>query len=260
MKTKIFIATQQKPLFTAQNYIPLTLGAKKLTKHYGLTDSTGKNISDKNPYYCELTGYYWLWKNYQCDNIGLVHYRRALISRTTKKVIEVSEINKILTQYDVIVPQKNYYPKKYVDFYHLPKDLAVIKKIIKTKYPDYLDAFNHNMSLHSSYICNILIANKSLFDNYCVWLFDILDEFDKQVDYQKRDNYGRRAPGFNAEFLLGIYLQKHNYKIYELPMRIYDAKNKNYSAKNPLMNYGTGFYNFARVGRQKILKLIFRNH
>ena len=260
MKTKIFIATQQKPLFKVKNYIPLSLGTNKLPPYGGEIDSTGNNISHKNINYCELTGYYWLWKNYNCDNIGLIHYRRALISKTTKKIIETQEIDSILQEYDVILPKKNYYTKKYKDFYHLPQDFKVIRKIIADKHPEYLDAFDYNTNLHHSYICNIMITNKKIFDNYCEWLFGILDEFDKKIKYQDRDSYSRRAPGFVAEFLLGIYLKKHAYKIYELPMRVLKTQNKSYSANNFFMNYGDRFYSVARNLRQFALKLIFRNN
>ena len=46
-------------------------------------DDTGDNISYKNRNYCELTGIYWAWKNYDKigdpDYIGFMHYRRHFI-------------------------------------------------------------------------------------------------------------------------------------------------------------------------------------
>ena len=46
-------------------------------------DDTGNNISKKNRRYCELTGIYWIWKNYEKIGnpayIGFMHYRRHFI-------------------------------------------------------------------------------------------------------------------------------------------------------------------------------------
>lgn len=51
-------------------YLPLHVGAegkfdasgKPLDLGY-TKDNTGENISEKNSYFCELTGLYWAWKN-----------------------------------------------------------------------------------------------------------------------------------------------------------------------------------------------------
>ena len=92
---KIVIA-MHKPFQVADgtDYVPLQVGAdgKKgirvkdcpgahLHKEHQetgaiLRDDDGDNISAKNPYYCELTGLYFAWKNIKADAIGLVHYRR----------------------------------------------------------------------------------------------------------------------------------------------------------------------------------------
>ena len=44
------------------NYIPVGLKNKNFSSEW-LLDSTGNNISEKNPFYGEYTFYYWYWKN-----------------------------------------------------------------------------------------------------------------------------------------------------------------------------------------------------
>ena len=57
-------------------YLPLFVGAIGKNDIHYQRDDEGENISYKNPFYCELTGLYWAWKNMEDDYIGLVHYRR----------------------------------------------------------------------------------------------------------------------------------------------------------------------------------------
>ena len=101
-------------------YVPLQVGAA-LRKKSSLVptyarDDTGENISRKNPYYCELTGLYWAWKNCSADYIGLVHYRRhfrtkhfVLSRNPLDKVLTGRELQPMLGRYKVFVPRRRYY-------------------------------------------------------------------------------------------------------------------------------------------------------
>ena len=69
-------------------YLPLQVGeALHPDVDLGFAcDNTGDNISDRNAYYSELTGLYWLWKNCDAEYKGLVHYRRhfATLNKTMR--------------------------------------------------------------------------------------------------------------------------------------------------------------------------------
>ena len=48
-------------------YLPVHVGAEGKDSIGYRPDNTGENISSKNPYFCELTGLYWAWKNLDAD-------------------------------------------------------------------------------------------------------------------------------------------------------------------------------------------------
>ena len=79
MDIKILVATHKDYFMPHDDglYLPIKVG-NALSRLEGRFqgDDTGENISEKNPYYCELTALYWGWKNLNSDYIGLVHYRR----------------------------------------------------------------------------------------------------------------------------------------------------------------------------------------
>ena len=62
-------------------YIPIQVGSEGKEDLGYQPDNQGVHISHLNPYYCELTGLYWAWKNLECDYLGLVHYRRYFTSK-----------------------------------------------------------------------------------------------------------------------------------------------------------------------------------
>ena len=74
---KIIVATH-KPYKMPDDemYLPVHVGAAGKDSIGYQRDDEGENISSKNPYFCELTGLYWAWKNLNADYIGLAHYRR----------------------------------------------------------------------------------------------------------------------------------------------------------------------------------------
>ena len=70
-------------------YIPLQVGAALHNSLGYHSDNTGDNISERNPYYSELTGLYWLYKNdSDCDITGLCHYRRYFINERNEVLLK----------------------------------------------------------------------------------------------------------------------------------------------------------------------------
>ena len=62
-------------------YMPVHVGAEGKDDLGYQKDNVGENVSTLNPYFCELTGIYWAWKNLDVDYLGLVHYRRFFTKR-----------------------------------------------------------------------------------------------------------------------------------------------------------------------------------
>ena len=216
---KIIVATHKKyDMPKDEMYIPLHVGAEGKEDLGYAKDNTGDNISKKNPYFCELTGVYWAWKNLRADYIGLAHYRRHFSLKKKSKnkfdnVLSLDETKKILKNTDVILPKKRRYfiENLYGHYAHTMyvEPLDVAGKIIEERYPEYLKYFNKLHTRTSAHMFNMFIMKKEIFDNYCKWLFDILFELEKRVDSSNYDSFHSRFYGRISELLLDVYLQKN---------------------------------------------------
>lgn len=217
---KILIATHKKyDMPKDECYLPVHVGKKEDYDLGYQGDNEGENISYKNKHYCELTGLYWAWKNLECDYIGLAHYRRhfsnknifiRLLNEKFDCILNENQIRKLIDRYDVILPSKRkYYIETLYSHYahtHYAEHLDKTRDIIKEYYPNYLADFNKVMNQRSGYMFNMFIMRKDLADEYCEWLFDILERLEDVIDLKEYDAFQARLFGRVSELLLNVWI------------------------------------------------------
>ena len=219
MSVKIFVMTH-KPFTPPEDsmYVPLHAGRANAADLGFLGDNSGDSISAYNANFCELTGMYWLWKNYHAsDYIGICHYRRYLIDETGSVFTE-SKLQELLSNYDIITTKlltlTCSYEEGFRQNHHL-KDLVTTGNVLNEKYPEYMDTFQTLLHGPNTYFGNIFITSKETYDRYCTWLFDILLEVQKRTDLTGYNNYQKRLFGFLSEFLQTVWIQFHKLRTYE---------------------------------------------
>lgn len=219
-----------------KNYKLIQVGAKNKEHYCNLSDDTGDNISEKNPFFCELTGLYWIWKNTQEEYIGIVHYRRFFTKNfSSKKFIQDSEVKKILTKYDVILPIHVHVKKtirdQFLENTGTVDDLLALENSIIRLFPDYFDTYNKVFNDHIGYFRNMFIMNRDEYDKYCSWLFALLFDLESHLDVSDYSDYHKRIFGFIAERLLYVYVLHNNLKVCEIGYVQTDLK------QNPIKDF-----------------------
>ena len=238
MKTSIYIATQSEREFPDnKDYIPLMVGKPNENLSQGINDSLGYSISNKNPFYCELTGHYWIWKNdHQSDIVGLCHYRRFLWlndipRRLCKKIfksvkdcedlLDTQSIEAILKNntYDIILPRPYAFSggnirSQFIDA-HGEDNYSSMIDAIKRNCPEYMSSLDLVFNRRFEYFANLMITTKPLFDVYSEWLFKILQDVEQHIDLTDKKNL--RMLGYIGERLLNLYVVHNRLKIKEVP-------------------------------------------
>ena len=229
-------------------------------------DDTGVSMSEKNAFFSELTGIYWVWKNTRQDITGSCHYRRyftgqsepfdlklkrilyflaglnkkrcgliytANVSRFQKRILTAREIVELFHTYDAILPQRRkfrYSVKRHYERYHHSGDLKRIRKILEVKYPDYLDSFDKIMNGRRLYANNMFILPDVHFQKFMKWWFSVLFDFEKSLQTEDYQGYQQRIFGFIGERLLNVWFLHEQLKVKELPV-IYFKKLKKSEGK-----------------------------
>lgn len=230
MNIKICIATQKKYRLPDDDiYIPIQVGAKVIDNNTGyVKDDTGISISEKNPYFCELTGLYWIWKNIDADYYGLVHYRRYFKKRYVlgrdkyKKILDRNYLENILKKSDIVLPKKRHYYieniRSHYTHTHYGEHLSVVRDILKSNNPEYLHSFEKIMKKRSAHMFNMMIMKKKIFNEYCNWLFPILFDMENEIDITGYSKFQARLFGRISEILLDVWLDYKGYNYVELPV------------------------------------------
>lgn len=185
-----------------------------------LLDNTGDNISADNPYWGELTGLYWIWKNIKFndgDIVGFCHYNKMLniSERGIKKFFKKNPRGWLVSNYA-------YVPLDNDDFV-----IQSFKKIFQTNFPDYYNVwqkfefYNSNVSawLQKYSPSNLFYTDANSFIEYCEWLFNILFKLRLMVGNIERAPTNKRYCALIGERIMTSYLER-NHKIYETTFSI----------------------------------------
>ena len=218
MDVKVIVAAHKEyRMPTDELYLPVQVGAAGKESIGFQRDDEGENISALNPYFCELTGLYWAWKNLDADHIGLAHYRRHFASRPHSRdpwecVLKKRDIAADLGTVRVFVPGKRrYWIETLYSHYahtHQAAQLDETCQIIAEKCPEYLDAFDRVCARRWGYMFNMMILERGLLDAYCAWLFDILFELRRRLGEDGLTPFQSRYYGRVSEIIFNVWLER----------------------------------------------------
>lgn len=170
-----------------------------------IQDHVGENISKKNVNYSELTSMYWIGKHGTAEYLGLFHYRRML-NITDEDLYRLAEndIDAVLSYPAVYYPDILSHHR-----YYLPEsDWDAMEKSLRELAPEYAQALPELFQGKYFFNHNILIAKKKVFQDYCNWLFPILERTEEQSTpkgWERADRYA----GYLGENLMTLYFLYH---------------------------------------------------
>ena len=263
LNISIFHYKPGKIIASDSEYFHIWAGKNGAEKREGfIGDDTGDNISNKNRYYSELTGLYWVWKNMKSDVVGSCHYRRYFtdaklplsyklkqlllfypvgilkdrrgviytsnLKYWNSKIISKKEVRNILKSYDAVLPVQRkfkYSVEEHYRRYHDINDLVLIEKILNENYPEYIESYNAVLKGNTMFANNMFVLKWNMFDELMTWLFSILFKFEKEINFGDYKDYQERIMGFLSERLITVWMHHNNIKYKELSL-IYFKKLK----------------------------------
>lgn len=214
------IVAAHKPYWMPRDemYFPVQAGSMGKNGIPGFQrDDDGNNISAKNKNYCELTALYWAWKNLAANYIGLAHYRRHFAGEGERGTLSQPEAQKLLAKKPVLLPKKRTYYIETLESHYghtfNPEHIENLQAAIERISPEYMPAFRKHMASTSAHMFNMFIMRQDLLDEYCDWMFRILNAVEQRIDFEGMTDFEARCIGRLSEYLLDTWIS-YNHQTY----------------------------------------------
>ena len=224
-------------------YFPVQAGKAAGLHDLGCVgDNTGKNISDQNFIFSELTVLYWVWKNRpKTDFVGFCHYRRFFnFSHREKYPVayrrysfnETSLVEKLpridyetlMANCDLIIPIPFVMPhslKRNYEQNHSPEHYSDLRQVVIALFPDYLPSFDSVLEgTNRLPPFNMFVARWELFDRFCDFIFTIFFKLRGEIRIPENKEQ-QRIFGNMSERLLSVFIHHHHLKVKEVPLFLF---------------------------------------
>lgn len=241
MRAKIFVTYHKETHLVKGGILePIQVGGGATLPGCSFRDSTGRNISERNDQYCEMTAAYWAWQNTSnLDYIGLMHYRRFLDFKQSRLEtdewgvanhpsfttdfanrfgLDDASISKAISGFDLLLPRqwsvhnagfRNLHEHYSKAPYHHEADLNRCLALIARTCPDYLKSWQDVMRGDSGWFNNIFIMRADLYHSYCGWVFPLLETLEAEIPMQHYGTQEKRVLGYLSERLLNVWIKHH---------------------------------------------------
>ena len=215
-------------------YLPVQVNAAVNPPIEGFqSDDEGDSISALNYRYCELTALWWAWKNLEADYMGMVQYRRLFCSPSKNKgsriedSMNLAEAKTLCAEHNLILPKaRNYYIQSLENHFrgysfYCNGDFEAFRKAVANTGFDYASSFDRVMARKTGHMCNMFIMRRDYLDDYCSWLFTVMNDLDKTIDGGRT-----RILGYFAEHMLDIWADANGVDYHEVGCVFLDNENE----------------------------------
>ena len=213
-------------------------------KENTIGDDSGENISELNREFCELTGLYWGWKNYEKignpEYFGFLHYRRHFIfnekycdGKTPDfchmiRCLSVDEAYEKRIGLDLVAEKVNkktiYVCSNTVDispFEYHEKQAFIDKtmyqqalQLLCCNYPELYVPLHQYLHGKKHFWSNMFLCSKEMFFELCEWIFPKLLYVYEKLDFSNASIAEHRFIGYLAENLFGVFWELQREKGY----------------------------------------------